>query len=1043
MNPHTRVIRTLALIVLVAGSILPGRAQVNDKAPPSVTQLEEQIKQHPGSPKLYVALGLAYWDRNDYQQAFTAFQSAVKFGPTSADAHNWLGVATLEQGDFPGAAVEFRKAISLDPKYARAYTNLGSALAKDGELAEAVKMFQRALALEPKNPAARMNLAVALRENGDAKGALVHLRLVAEREPKNANVQYVLGQTLQQSGDLRGAIAAFENAVRIDPESREAYYALGQALKQQAASLRKPRQPPVSPPVSPVDELYKRGQQAAAHGDLKDAERLLNEALSKDNERADVQNLLGFILGQQGDLTAALVHLQRAVALQPDLADAHYNFGVALWYSGSKTKGISELQEAVRLDMATGASYAFLGTALRETGQLEDARKALQRAIALLPSSPAVYVDLGILFLRAGDVDKAMGQFAAGLNIPAPSGAAPDWETAAAGIRELLAKKPDHAEAHNVLGLLLGRKGAGSQEVLAEFREAARLRPDSAEAHNNMGLVLAQANDEKAAMAEFREALRIQPNYADAHANLGAVLISTDTGAAVRELEKAVSLAPGMLKAQFNLAMAYGADPNYGPAKEIDQLRKVLVTEPSFARARLALGKELLREGKLEQSIAELQEAVRVDSQNTAAHYQLGLALSRAGQSDEAAVELQKSRDLAATDDRKQNADLDIAEGRVALDKGELDQAAAKFRRALVLQPESADAQHFLAGVLEKQGDAEGASAAYRKTLELNPGDLSAREKIETFSIEKGAADDFQRIPEFERHIRDGRFAEVEPLLSAYVKEHAKSSWGWYALGYCLFAQRKVGESIQALAKSLQLDIQNAEAHKILGRDLMTIGRFDAAQTEFEQGIRYNPQSAEMHFDLGKLFSIQDDWSAALREFEAAVRLDPSYMEGLDALGFAQEAAGNEAGAIASYERAIAINEARKGKFVSAHVNLSAYYNRKSDTEKALEYADAALNLDPKSDGAWFQKAKAREAQGRLNDAVDALNQGISSNPRASAYYYVLARIYRRLGKMEESRKALDSFTRLDKETNDIEEMRRRNLANRSANPQQPKSQRD
>ena len=279
--------------------------------------------------------------------------------------------------------------------------------------------------------------------------------------------------------------------------------------------------------------------------------------------------------------------------------------------------------------------------------------------------------------------------------------------------------------------------------------------------------------------------------------------------------------------------------------------------------------------------------------------------------------------------------------------------------------------------------------------------------------------------------------------MSAYVKEHAKSSWGWYALGYCLFAQRKVGESIQALAKSLQLDIQNAEAHKILGRDLMTIGRFDAAQTEFEQGIRYNPQSAEMHFDLGKLFSIQDDWSAALREFEAAVRLDPSYMEGLDALGFAQEAAGNEAGAIASYERAIAINEARKGKFVSAHVNLSAYYNRKSDTEKALEYADAALNLDPKSDGAWFQKAKAREAQGRLNDAVDALNQGISSNPRASAYYYVLARIYRRLGKMEESRKALDSFTRLDKETNDIEEMRRRNLANRSANPQQPKSQRD
>jgi len=49
-----------------------------------------------------------------------------------------------------------------------------------------------------------------------------------------------------------------------------------------------------------------------------------------------------------------------------------------------------------------------------------------------------------------------------------------------------------------------------------------------------------------------------------------------------------------------------------------------------------------------------------------------------------------------------------------------------------------------------------------------------------------------------------------------------------------------------------------------------------------------------MHFDLGKLFSIQDDWKAALQEFQAAVRIDPSYMEAFDALGFAQEAVGDE-----------------------------------------------------------------------------------------------------------------------------------------------------
>ncbi len=120
-----------------------------------------------------------------------------------------------------------------------------------------------------------MNLGVALREKGDAEGALIHLRRVAAANPTNANVQYELGQTLRQSGDLAGAIAAFENALQIDPELREGYYALGLALKQQSASTRRPG----AHPASPADDLYKRGQEAAARGDLDAARQQLTEAL--------------------------------------------------------------------------------------------------------------------------------------------------------------------------------------------------------------------------------------------------------------------------------------------------------------------------------------------------------------------------------------------------------------------------------------------------------------------------------------------------------------------------------------------------------------------------------------------------------------------------------------------------------------------------------------------------------------------------------------------------------------------------------------------
>ena len=1033
MNCVHKIVRTWATVALAFGWILTIHAQNADKPAASLSQLEASVKQHPFDPKLHVALGLAYWEKNDYPHAFEAFQQAVKVGPTSAEAHNWLGVALMGKADLPGAIVELKKATALDPNYARAYTNLGSAQAKSGDLEEAIKAFQKALALEPNNLAAHMNLGVALREKGDAAGALVHLRRVVKAEPNNANLQYELGQTLRQSGDLPGAVTALERAVQINPELQAGYYGLGLALKQQSAATRKP-QPAQNP--SPADDLYKKGREAAGRGDLDTARERLTQALSLDDTHAEAHNVLGFVLGQQGDMPSALAHLQRAVTLQPQSSEAHYNLGVALWYSGSKEKSISELRESVRLDPAAGASHAFLGTAQRETGDLAAAQLSLQRAIALLPPLPATYIDLGIIFLRKGELDKALGQFEAGLNVPNPLPPTPDWNSATAGLHEALAKKPENAEAHNVLGRLLGRKGADSKEVAAEFREAIRLRPDYAEAHNNLGLVLTQTNDDDAAIAEFREAIRISPDYADAHGNLGATLTPTDNEQAIHELEKAVALAPTSVKAQFNLAGAYGANSKYGTAKEIEQLRKVIELSPQFARAHLALGKALLHDGKIPDAVSELQEATRLEPQNGEAHYQFGLALARAGRKEEAEPELKKGREMVAADDRNQNANLDISEGRTALDNGDLDQATTKFNHAIKLEPESPDAHRFLGMVLEKRGDTGAASAAYRKALNLNPGDLLAKQRLETLGVTESGEDDPQRMTELEGYFRDSRFAEVEPLLTTYTNQHPKSSWGWYALGYSQFAQKKIGQSIQSLAKSLQLDIKNVEAHKILGRDLMIIGRFDAAQTEFEQGIRYNPQSAEIHYDLGKLFSMQDNWAQARKEFEEALRIDPVYLENLDALGLALEALGDDAGAVANYKKAIGLNDERKGKFISAHVNLSAYYNRTGDADNALEYANKAIELDPQSDRAWFQKAKALERQGHVDQAVEALNSAISFNTRASSYYYVLAGLYRKQGKTKESQEALEVFTRLDKESNELEKMRR-STSKRASTPSQ------
>jgi tetratricopeptide (TPR) repeat protein len=555
-------------------------------------------------------------------------------------------------------------------------------------------------------------------------------------------------------------------------------------------------------------------------------------------------------------------------------------------------------------------------------------------------------------------------------------------------LRAAIARSPQRADAHRILGKLLGAAGADASDVIAAFEQAIRLRPDDAEAFNSIGLVYVQAGDDDKAVAAFRKAVALQPEYADAHQNLGAVLAATDNSEAVRDLELALKLQPGMLKAKYNLALAYEASPQDGTSRAVALIRDLLSAEAQYPRAEFILGRLLLRTGKVAEAVEHLQRAVGQDPESGEARYQYGLALSRSGRREEGSAEIARSRELITASENRQAAALDLATAKTALQKGDTETAAMKARKVLEFQPKSAEAR----AVLE---------AATRRS-QTHPA-----------------------VAAIQRQILDGKFPEAEQTVRRYLEEQPKSAWAWYALGYSLYGQRKIGESIKALAQSLQLDVMNAEAHKVLGRDLMIIGRFDAAKTEFEQGKRLNGKSAEMPYNLGKLYSIQDNWADARREFEAAIAIDPVYMEAYDGLGFAMEALGDETAAAANYRKAIELCEARHAAFVSPYVNMSALLNRSGDYVPALEFARKALAANPQSDRALFQMAKAYAQMNDLQAAADALKRAIDLNPRSSSYFYVLGTLYRKLGRAEESRAAMQAFAGLDRESTRLEEKRR------------------
>ena len=107
------------------------------------------------------------------------------------------------------------------------------------------------------------------------------------------------------------------------------------------------------------------------------------------------------------------------------------------------------------------------------------------------------------------------------------------------------------------------------------------------------------------------------------------------------------------------------------------------------------------------------------------------------------------------------------------------------------------------------------------------------------------AQNEAARIKEFDQYIQEGRLDELEPLVNAHINQYSTSSRAYYVLGYVYYRQQKLGESIRALPRSLELNGKDAEAHYCLGRVFSAQEDYDKSKPEFEKAIQLNPQYAE------------------------------------------------------------------------------------------------------------------------------------------------------------------------------------------------------
>jgi predicted TPR repeat methyltransferase len=90
--------------------------------------------------------------------------------------------------------------------------------------------------------------------------------------------------------------------------------------------------------------------------------------------------------------------------------------------------------------------------------------------------------------------------------------------------RKAISLRPDHAPAHNNLGVVLTAQKRAA-EAVAVYRRAIELAPDSADFRYNLGNALRKAGEIEEAVAAYREAVALKPDHAGACQGLARALV--------------------------------------------------------------------------------------------------------------------------------------------------------------------------------------------------------------------------------------------------------------------------------------------------------------------------------------------------------------------------------------------------------------------------------------------------------------------------------------------------------------------------------------
>jgi tetratricopeptide (TPR) repeat protein len=422
--------------------------------------------------------------------------------------------------------------------------------------------------------------------------------------------------------------------------------------------------------------------------------------------------------------------------------------------------------------------------------------------------------------------------------------------------------------------------------------------PDaSASYHFMLGYQAELVQNMDRAILEYQTALKADPTSQTVKARLAGLYFSL--GDMPNAVHYADQVAEGSIQEVQLFTQMAGILASAGQGERaVTLLDRAINLDPTSADPYFTKGLLLLNLKRQPEAEQAIRSGLARAPESAVGHYHLGRMLLDAGKGELAAASLERAIAVNAAFEPAYPALASIYESQQAQDR-----AIAVLRKYLqTVNPRNRDIRHQLVRLYVATKDFHGARKELNDLLAEDPSDLDAQlRQALLYGEEKEYSKAIDQLITIlkarptELKIRDylgflyEESKDTKKAIETYtfnVQLEPSYFEGHLHLGLLLYRVKQFPEAITHLNQAIRINPKQPEAYIVLGLTYLQQDQFDEAAKALEEGISQNPKSADLHFNLGTVYDKLNRFDDVVHVMETAITLDGHHADALNYLGY-------------------------------------------------------------------------------------------------------------------------------------------------------------